>query len=423
MFFIRPLIFLTVLVLIMNQSHFFGDPELGPPTWLVIGRFALLLAYCVGGAVGIFLRTPLRRFAAADIPAILCLGLAFISGEFSIDPSLTFGRAVSVTLLYAATFWTIWSWALRYGEKIILDPLVAAGALIFIVGLLMIPLTAEAWQEDGRFRGCLVNPNTLGLLAALFSPLVLWRFFQRKWWSDAALFVAIWISLILAATRNGLIAALVGTAIVLFWSISRAWLLFGAVAVFGLIGLLIGNLENLSEDSALARLAPTAEVGSAGRTDMWDLGWDLIQQSPIIGHGFGTEDLAFSEGSFREYEGKRFHNSYLGMAYELGYVGVAAFFGPLILLALTQFWRRRGMTELALPHVLLAVLVAGLVSAFFESWIYSVGNALSFPFWTCVALLVKMSVDERRSASLQQGPAEEELEYEETGDVQATQPF
>lgn len=107
--------------------------------------------------------------------------------------------------------------------------------------------------------------------------------------------------------------------------------------------------------------------------------------------GIGMEELKI-------HQGKYMHNSYLGLAYQLGIVGTAVLFIPLFGLAFKATIRllRRQLTLRQSGYV--AVLLTGLVAAGSESWIYSVGNAFCFPFWTAIMLLIRSLAHDRQRA-------------------------
>jgi O-antigen ligase len=129
----------------------------------------------------------------------------------------------------------------------------------------------------------------------------------------------------------------------------------------------------------------------SGRTIAWQLGLRYLSECPLTGFGFGNEELVLPthgvEEGFWTFTGYYFHNSYLGLAVQVGVIGALVFYLPLVALALAE-WRTPGrLDEGALRYALRGVLFTGLVVATFESWIYAMGNAHAFPFWTSVMLL------------------------------------
>jgi putative effector of murein hydrolase LrgA (UPF0299 family) len=89
------------------------------------------------------------------------------------------------------------------------------------------------------------------------------------------------------------------------------------------------------------------------------------------------------------YTGAYIHQSYLGLALQLGLVGAALFFIPLGLLVVREIGRISSSRHDMLRSALLAVVLVALTSAFMTSWLYSMGNEAALPFWICVMLLVR----------------------------------
>lgn len=408
---VKLLILLTSMIFMLNQTHFkwvyefleYGQVSvwfqaLDSGRWLVLALFSMVLGF---RAVS---RKRLRTPHAFDAIALLFLGLALISSVYSETPDITLQRGVSLSLLYIAVFWVVWDYVDRAGEEDLLNVLIYSAAIIYCLGIIYINDPTVAWQErGGRFRGVLTNPNSIGLLTGLFLPLVLWRVTQYKRSIDIVLLGVMILSLLLSGSRSGMLASSIGATYLLYHSQKRAWAaVFVAGAIYIIVSPYVVPYDPFSDDQPFQRLVSGFGTGS-GRLEVWPLVLPLIQDRWVLGHGFGTEEFALANAGylFQEFQGGYFHNSYLGLAYQLGIIGVLLFWGPLLAVFLWQLWRSRHDSKLSLSHVYEAVLLAGLISAMFESWVYSVGNAFSFPFWICVMLLVRRTVLEReRSVGL-----------------------
>ena len=129
------------------------------------------------------------------------------------------------------------------------------------------------------------------------------------------------------------------------------------------------------------------------RTEKWIKGVQYLVEKPLLGFGFGTENQLFAfHGIDIEdymYTGAYIHQSYLGLALQLGLVGAALFFIPLGLLVVREIGRISSSRHDMLRSALLAVVLVALTSAFMTSWLYSMGNEAALPFWICVMLLVR----------------------------------
>lgn len=102
----------------------------------------------------------------------------------------------------------------------------------------------------------------------------------------------------------------------------------------------------------------------------------MYKRHPVVGTGFGTTQVVLAPLSSRtgyfDPRGVDFHNSYMNLLLDTGAVGGLCF-GTVLLAA----WTRRKQADEAMG----AVVVAGLVSAIFESWMLSVGSGFAFVFW------------------------------------------
>ncbi len=130
---------------------------------------------------------------------------------------------------------------------------------------------------------------------------------------------------------------------------------------------------------------------ASGRTVVWKLGLDYLKQRPWLGFGFGTEELVLNEQGFdatySAFFGSYFHNSYLGLALQVGLIGSVLFFFPLAALTWSEWRSREVFSHARLRFALRATLLTGLVVSCLESWVYSMGNAFAFFYWTSIMLL------------------------------------
>lgn len=352
-----------------------------------------------------------RRFSAADLFAGMLLLLALTSVWDTPYQQTALLRTISVILLYVAVFWSLWHFADQAGEEIILRSLGWCLGLCLLGGLLAARTGfVSAWQADGRFRGLMPNPNSVGLLGAIAFPLLLTQAIERRRWMDRVFVLSAAASVLLSGSRTSAVSCAFATTLIL----ARAGMGRG-LAVLLVVGTLAGALltfrpweqsEGYSGtmlfDNPLSRLSFKDDtLMGGGRFEMWPVAVDAIKQSPLLGHGFGTEEFWMDEAGlsmeeFKIHQGKYMHNSYLGLTYQLGLVGAAMLFIPLWWLTFKAALRllRRQLTLRQSGYV--AMLITGLIAAGAESWIYSVGNAFCFPFWTAIMLLIRSLANDRR---------------------------
>jgi len=141
-------------------------------------------------------------------------------------------------------------------------------------------------------------------------------------------------------------------------------------------------------------------VGGSGRTDIWRMGWRMVEAHPVTGVGPGnfsvsTIDYLLRPGSTQRAiyivdQPKVAHNIYLEVLAELGILGLTLF-GLIVaasvrsaLVAARAAGRRADRESELLSRGLLLALLAMLVAAFFSSELFSK------QLWILLALAIAM---------------------------------
>ena len=377
--------FATALTVMLSQTTYLSET-----TSVDAVRWVLLALLCLMTLIRPRNMLQLRRPITADGVFAFFICLAATSALYSDAQSLTLQRTISAGLLYISIFWTLWFYADVVGGERLVLLLLRAATLIFGAGLINIFVSPDSWL-DGRYRGLLANPNAVGMLGILFLPLAVARYLKTRRASSFWQIVLIALSIVLSGSRNGVLTASLATTYLLFRS--RSW---RAGFTIGVLGSLIYALMTYApsgemlQQPELQRLIPSDKaLTGGGRVEAWEVAIPIIQKKLLFGHGFGTEDLIYKGMRFRIHRGGYIHNSYLGLTYQLGVIGALLLFGPLLWLLGARLFRAQVPSWEAWSYE--SVLVGGLIASFFESWIYSAGNAFAFSFWTCVMLLARVS--------------------------------
>jgi O-antigen ligase len=346
--------------------------------WVVLGLGAFL-------ALGYYARRANRiSFNHFHLLGLFAVVAAFGSAIVSVSPLMTVLKALSLAALFIyASIGARILWA-RNPEPFVRRLVLLAEGLVYF--------SAVCYSASFAVWG---NPNSLGLIMACICwPVLLWR-------------------LILPATRHGyarrLIALLVCGAL-LALSLSRASITAACfTSIFVLVGarryrtLLIGvslfaviflnmflvtreRFQNASE----ALLYKKGERGNLmdSRQKPWERSLRNFREHPWLGLGFGAADNSsdwrfayVTQGQLTRERG----SSYLTMLETTGVLGAL----PCALLILALLWeiwkvfawlRRTGKVNQ--PAVVAAsIIVAGLVNAFFEDWMFAVGYYMCVIFW------------------------------------------
>jgi O-antigen ligase len=317
---------------------------------------------------------------------------AFISAMVSSHPALAALIALSIFLLFL------------YG---------AAGARLAVAG-------RETQFLRGLLLGCEIlvyinvalhfilrvslfnNPNSLGALTGVaLIPLLAWgvvtsnEITTRRRRSFA--FILAVLLLFFSFARAAIAGALL-SCILLCIVLRQYRLLVKGLAIALAAAALIAAVAppQASEDDSLADVfiyKGKREAGLLGsRQTPWQQTVAVIEEHPWFGSGFGTSKTAVDEvvetrGFASNSKFTREHgSSYLAILEWQGLLGVAPFLALVLAVALNAgeviLWVRRtgDASSAALPIAL--VVIAGLVHAAFEDWLFAVGYYLCVFFWS-----------------------------------------
>jgi O-antigen ligase len=310
----------------------------------------------------------------------LFLGWAALSLTWAEDPApgrtsvMRFALNLILFLIVYTAVRTPRQFALAAGAYVTGASIAAAYGLLF-------PPEDVAYYDVSRVGGTLGDPNELAavlvpgmVLAAAFAltlkhaPLLRMAAFVASGLCAAGVFITL--------SRGGLIAAgfamLVAIVVAGRWRIQAVTLAvlvaFGAFFYFGYIA---------TEDQ---RDRVTNVEGGTGRTDLWKIGWRMVEAEPVAGVGVGNFQTAsvhylLEPGVLRRDEfivdnPKSAHNTYLHVLAELGLVGAVLFlsielFALLCILRAARIFERLGEHDLELMARALFVAIAGVLAANF----------------------------------------------------------
>src|SRR5437764_7052653 len=361
-----------------------------------VGRWFVL---AVGAFVGlvVYMKDRSHRFGAFHLVACCCVVAAFISAMVSSYPALAALKALSIFLLFL------------YG---------AAGARLAVGG-------REAQFLSGLFVGVEIlvyinvaihfilrvslfnNLNSLGALTGVaLTPLLAWgvatsnEIATRRRRSFA--FILAILLLLSSFARAAIVGALL-SCILLCIVLRQYRLLVKGLAVSLAAAALIAAVAppESSDGDSLADVFVYKGKRQAGllgsRQTPWQQTFSVIQEHPWFGSGFGTSKTAVGEvvetrGFASNSKFTREHgSSYLAILEWQGLVGVSPFLALVLVVAvnagkvLVSVRRTSDASFPALPMAL--VLIAGLVHAAFEDWMFAVGYYLCVFFWSFAFVL------------------------------------
>jgi O-antigen ligase len=357
---------LAAAIVLCSDATLRGTPE-GGLDLQSLAKFSLwvlgLLLWCW--------RSDVLRRACGHAPTawLGAYGLWCLLGSaWSVTPLYTAGAALAwlglwtVAVVLADTF-TPHRAALVLGAA-----LAVAMALSLALGVLA-PALAYTPMDNGRvlrLSGLFASPNNLGRAAALL--LVLAAVAGPALRRGPALLLPLaagalgTAGLLLSDSRSALAALVLAIAVAVLGR--RPWALLALVlaAACGLLLLAVapGLAGTLAE--MLARQGGLEEVSTlTGRTEIWAASWRLIEQAPLLGHGFASSrellPAAWHDG--HGWTTTSAHNLWLQAWLGTGAVGLLLVLGA----QATWLWQALHQPHALRDAVVVLVLAIGLTEA------------------------------------------------------------
>ncbi|MBI3754041.1 MAG: tetratricopeptide repeat protein [Deltaproteobacteria bacterium] len=186
---------------------------------------------------------------------------------------------------------------------------------------------------EGRAQAAFVTPNSFAGYLLLTMPVLMWLYLAAK--RNAIIFFLLNMLAFAALLATGtggrwiLLAAAVGTALLLFWlfaSPARKRLVLLAI---GFLAVLLIFFAPIGNGKVSLSPKPAELSGSTqDRLNIWRSTWEVIQGHPIRGVGFWSFHTIYSKYKNQIYQNVEHyfsHNDYLQLWAELGLIGVGVF--------------------------------------------------------------------------------------------------
>lgn len=390
------------------------------------------------------------HFHAPDMPLLLFMllsGLSLFRGAIAYGDVYFQGTAIELYrwLLPMALYFIFANMARneRGVKHIVVTICIAIVAIAILAMKESYDIGPGGTWDRQRIKGVLKQPNATGAFFVYYTLIFLgfflcnWRS-RRAWWLVIP-FLICGRAMTLANSRGGLIAfalAILG----IFFVRSKILFLFGlgAVVYFSyfpqylpetISGRLMttvraepepGEYEN-PVDVQHVPIVRRLDRSAQGRVRIWAAGIKLVKQRPWIGHGY--REFPRRIGAIDpNVAGRDPHNTYLGIAAEMGLVAMVAFILTLLLILKSCLHVYHHAPDMFMQSVGLAGvgMCMGVLSAnFFGSRMETM--ELTAYFWILSAVIVQYSRELRLRQRLQEGyyesilvdPWEEEAEEEE----------
>ncbi len=303
-------------------------------------------------------------------PVLALIALAFLSAYWSEDPVLVIRRSgtVAISSLFGVYLIGRSDFADLVALLVKVYATAMAASLIMVVVAPGIAIGGNETYTDAM-RGAFNDKNELGLgcaLTIIFSTYALYRGYGRRWFSIAAIVMAL-VAFELARSKTPLVDMVAAAYVAVFAAMLRRRSGFGLLVGFILGVLGLAGIFDFMIDSAAILEAIGRDPTFTNRAKIWHYAWIYIQRHEWLGYGFGSfwraDGVEANEAwSLIEFKTPHAHNAWLEVGLGLGVVGM----GFIALNWLTAFYRAaRMLTAPAAPHV--AFCMAMLVAIFLEN--------------------------------------------------------
>lgn len=173
---------------------------------------------------------------------------------------------------------------------------------------------------EGRLTGLFDDPNVAGLMLAVLGPLALMRVTAPR--LRRTVLALLGLATVLTLSRTTLLAVVV----VFIWMLVGKRLRAGAAA--SLLMVLIASIAFIP--SSIQSIGPFSDRGGSDqlRERVTASEWESVGESPIIGHGAGSAVVRVNADRVKFF----FHDSYLALAQEGGYLALGTYLIALVVL-------------------------------------------------------------------------------------------
>ena len=364
------------------------------------GRWFVLSAGATIGYI-VWLRAPRSSFRPIHLLAFFCIGAAFVSATVSPYLQMAIYKAASLCLLFLYCSSGARLAVVGREERFFRGLVLASEIAVYVTAICYFGLGESIWG----------NPNSLGAAMSIgVFPIVLWAWFTSdghglKFRRLAALLLCSYL-IVFSLARAGIVSMAIVTLV--FCLCLHQYRLLTKIAALVLVliaatGMLAPQTLNKSMDSLQDAVLYKGhrEQGLFGsRQSPWEKSIASIKEHPLFGTGYGTsptgDDPGLNFGKFASSsETVREHgSSYMTIAEWVGLLGVMPFLA-LLWLTVSNVWRvcawMKRTSEFRHYSVPLAMVVlAGLIHANFEDWMFAVGAYPCVYFWVFAFLLADL---------------------------------
>lgn len=319
----------AILTLFTTNGFSEGDSFNEPISENTLIKQIFFAFYCVT-AILIICRWQRSLYVISkNIPVLLVTVCVTFSVSWSIDQSLTINRTIALSGTYLFGVYIASRYTLKQ-QVILLSQ--AFGIIIFLSMLLIIFVPKYgimSGSHAGAWRGVFNHKNVLGKWMVP-STAIFYLQSIRSNKIDLASYLGIIFSIVLTIGSRSSSPILNLAIIIVAFLILKTWrwryeVMVPASIAITLLGIGLFTWFNSNASVVFSSLGKGSDL--SGRTELWNAAWQMVQQQPLLGYGYGsfwdeTNPAAVAIWRKINWDAPNAHNGFLDLLLSLGCVGL-----------------------------------------------------------------------------------------------------
>jgi len=336
----------VIITLLLFAQAFFPFFQAGQMDSVADGNALLQtiwkIIYVIAAVLIIVHRKRVLAVLAKDKLSLVLLMMIVLSTLWSAAPDITMRRSVAFVGTNLFAIYLASRFTLREQFHMVAWALLSGAVCSIVVSILMPEIGKMLYQGSSAWRGIFSHKNQLGRLMALGAVVFFLLFMMKQWprWLTAGGFCLSIMLVLMSESKTALIVFLLVLGCIPFLRTLR-WNEYARILLWLPIGLAAIGISVLT----LSYLEPILryfgrDLTLTGRTGLWDIVIEMIQQRPWLGYGYSGFWLGWEGDSayvwmVTFWQPPNSHNGFLDVTLDIGLIGL----GLVLLSFITRFYR------------------------------------------------------------------------------------